>query len=87
MRILKGYIKINFLIVFVLKCLTCSIRVCYFLCFKKFCVATSIRICQALNFVKQKLLGPFWSMPGFTTGLLLLILSLSEERRDCSLLF
>ena len=36
---------------------------------------------QALNFMKCKLSGPFWSMSGFTSGLLLLICSLSRGKR------
>ena len=78
MCILKGYININFL--YVLEYLTFSMCVYYFLCSDKFCVEKSIWICQALNFMERKLSGPFWSMSGFTTGLLLLIHSLSGEK-------
>ena len=74
------YININFLFVFVLECLICSMRAYYFLS-KMFSIEKSIQICEALNFIEQKLSGPFWSMSGFTTGLLLLVCSWSGRRR------
>ena len=60
MCILKGYIDMNFLCVFVLKCFTSSMHVYYFLCSEKFCIEKSIWICQSLNFMEWKLLVPFW---------------------------
>ncbi len=76
----NGHWNINFLFVFFLRYLTCSMCVYYFLCSKKFCVEKSIWICQALNFMEQKLSGPFWTISGFTTCPFLLICFLSEKK-------
>ena len=81
MCILKGYTDINFLFVFVLKCLACIIRVYYFLCSKKFCVEKNIRIYQAWNFMEQKV--SFWLMSVFS----ILFVLCQEERGSCSPLF
>ena len=66
----------------------------YFLCSEKFCVENRFQIGQVLNFIEQKLSGPFWSMSSFTTGLLLLICFLSRGKGklfptvlDCLFLF
>ena len=63
MYILKGYIDINFFLVFMHKSLTYKMRVYYFLCSMTFCVEKRIRVCQALIFMEQK--SPFKSMSGF----------------------